>query len=206
MSRIPAPTREKALRLRIERRSLAEVSRETGVSKRSLLRLENGWIDAEGRRHSGWKPKLEKAWKDLVEGELACGLMLKEERLKTYQELARLAVAKVKEMFPLIRTKSAADVKALLSEIRELCRLIAEEKGEFRPNPQTLVAVKTDITVNELADRYRDAHADRQEGDAEPGGTAEVADDDGGVSPGADGFGKRETDPPDGLPDPAPAG
>ena len=205
MSRIPAPTREKALRLRIERRSLADVSRETGISKRSLLRLENGWVDADGRKHPGWKPKLEMAWKDLIEGELTCGLMLKEERLKTYQELARMAVAKVKEMFPLIRTKSAADVKALLSEIRELCRLIAEEKGEFRPNPQTLVAVKADVTVNELAGRYKDAHADREEGEAEPGGTPEVAGDDGRVSPGADGFG-READPPDGLPDPAPAG
>lgn len=205
MSRIHAKTREKAFRLRLERRTLAEVSRETGISTKTLSRLENGWIDQAGRRHVGWKPQMEKAWKELGETEIACGLMLKTERLKTYEELARLAVAKVKEMFPLIRTKSAADVKALLSEIRELCRLIAEEKGEFRPSPQTLVAVKADVTVNELAGRYKDAHADREEGDAGPGGAPEVAGDDGGVSPGADGLG-READSPDGLPDPAPAG
>ncbi len=72
-------------------------------------------------------------------------------------------------MFPNIQAKTAADVKALLSEVRELCRLIAEEKGEFKPNPQTVVAVKTDITMNELSERYVNAHADDQEGNAEPG-------------------------------------
>ena len=72
-------------------------------------------------------------------------------------------------MFPNIQAKTAADVKALLSEVRELCRLIAEEKGEFKPNPQTVVAVKTDITLNELSERYVNANAPDQEGNPEPG-------------------------------------
>jgi transposase-like protein len=170
--------REKAFRLRVERKTLAEISREVGVSTKTLSRWERGWIDAKGRRHPGWKPELEKAWRELAETELQYGLMLKEERLKTYEELARLAVAKIKEMFPHIRAKTASDAKALLSEVRELMRLIAEEKGEFRPAPQTLVAVKTDITLNELSERYREAHADRDEGEPHAGGTEPVAGDD----------------------------
>jgi len=161
--------REKAFKLRLERKTLAEISREVGVSAKTLSRWENGWTDAKGNKRPGWKPELEKAWREITESELGYGLMLKEERLKTYEELARMAVAKIKEMFPNIQGKTAADVKALLSEVRELCRLIAEEKGEFKPNPQTVVAVKTDITLNEIAERYVNAHADDQEGNAEPG-------------------------------------
>jgi len=164
-----AKKREKAFRLRLERKTFAEISREVGVSDKTLSRWEKGWVDAAGRKHPGWKPELEKAWRELVESELGYGLMLKEERLKTYEELARLAVAKVKEMFPSIRAKTASDAKALLSEIRELMRLIAEEKGEYKPGPHTVVAVKTDITLNEVSERYRSAHADRDEGKPDAG-------------------------------------
>lgn len=169
--------REKAFRLRLERKTIAEISREVGVSERTVSRWENGWVDANGRKTSGWKPELEKAWRELAETELQYGLMLKEERLKTYEELARLAVAKIKEMFPHIRAKTAADAKALLSEVRELMRLIAEEKGEYKPRPHTLVAVKTDITLNEISERYRNAHADRDEREPDAGGSEPVAGD-----------------------------
>jgi len=169
--------REKALRLRLERKTIAEISREVGVSERTVSRWENGWVDAKGRKTAGWKPELEKAWRELSETELQYGLMLKEERLKTYEELARLAVAKIKEMFPSIRAKTAADAKALMSEVRELMRLIAEEKGDYRPTPHTLIAVKTDITLNEISERYRNAHADRDEGKPDAGGSEPVASD-----------------------------
>jgi len=169
--------REKALRLRLERKTIAEISREVGVSERTVSRWENGWVDAKGRKTAGWKPELEKAWRELSETELQYGLMLKEERLKTYEELARLAVAKIKEMFPSIRAKTAADAKALMSEVRELMRLIAEEKGDYRPTPHTLIAVKTDITLNEISERYRNAHADRDEGKPDAGGSEPVAGD-----------------------------
>ncbi|HWP37494.1 MAG TPA: hypothetical protein VNL18_08080 [Gemmatimonadales bacterium] len=118
---------------------------------------------------------MEKAWRELAESELQYGLMLKEERLKTYEELARLAVAKIKETFPSIRAKTAADAKALLSEVRELMRLIAEEKGDYKPRPHTVVAVKTDVTLNEISERYRNARADREEEDAVAGGAEAVA-------------------------------
>ena len=169
--------REKALRLRLERKTIAEISREVGVSERTVSRWENGWVDAKGRKTAGWKPELEKAWRELSETKLQYGLMLKEERLKTYEELARLAVAKIKEMFPSIRAKTAADAKALMSEVRELMRLIAEEKGDYRPTPHTLIAVKTDITLNEISERYRNAHADRDEGKPDAGGSEPVASD-----------------------------
>lgn len=169
--------REKAFRLRLERKTIAEISREVGVSERTVSRWENGWVDAKGRKTPGWKPELEKAWRELSETELQYGLMLKEERLKTYEELARLAVAKIKEMFPHIRAKTAADAKALMSEVRELMRLIAEEKGEYKPRPHTLVAVKTDITLNEVSERYRNAHADRDEGKPDAGRSEPVAGD-----------------------------
>jgi len=169
--------REKAFRLRLERKTIAEISREVGVSERTVSRWENGCVDAKGRKTAGWKPELEKAWRELSETELQYGLMLKEERLKTYEELARLAVAKIKEMFPSIRAKTASDAKALMSEVRELMRLIAEEKGDYKPRPHTLVAVKTDITLNEISERYRNAHADRDEGKPDAGGSEPVAGD-----------------------------
>jgi len=169
--------REKAFRLRLERKTIAEISRGVGVSERTVSRWENGWVDAKGRKTAGWKPELEKAWRELSETELHYGLMLKEERLKTYEELARLAVAKIKEMFPSIRAKTAADAKALMSEVRELMRLIAEEKGDYKPRPHTLVAVKTDITLNEVSERYRNANADRDEGKPDAGGSEPVAGD-----------------------------
>ncbi len=169
--------REKAFRLRLERKTIAEISREVGVSERTVSRWENGCVDAKGRKTAGWKPELEKAWRELAETELQYGLMLKEERLKTYEELARLAVAKIKEMFPSIRARTASDAKALMSEVRELMRLIAEEKGDYKPRPHTLVAVKTDITLNEISERYRNAHADRDEGKPDAGGNEPVAGD-----------------------------
>ena len=169
--------REKAFRLRLERKTIAEISREVGVSERTVSRWENGWVDAKGRKTTGWKPELEKAWRELSETQLQYGLMLKEERLKTYEELARLTVAKLKEMFPSIRAKTASDAKALMSEVRELMRLIAEEKGDYKSRPHTLVAVKTDITLNEVSERYRNAHADRQEGNPDTGGAEPVAGD-----------------------------
>jgi len=169
--------REKAFRLRLERKTIAEISREVGVSERTVSRWENGCVDAKGRKTAGWKPELEKAWRELAETELQYGLMLKEERLKTYEELARLAVAKIKEMFPSIRARTASDAKALMSEVRELMRLIAEEKGDYKPRPHTLVAVKTDITLNEISERYRNAHADRDEGKPDAGGNEPVVGD-----------------------------
>ena len=194
MPRVSAKTREKAFLMRMDRKSFAEISKEVGVSAKTISRWENGWIDGKGTKHPGWKPELEKAWREKGEAELQYGLILKEERLKTYEELARLAVNKLKECFPNIKAKTAADAKALLSEVRELLKCIAREKGELNPSPHTLVAVKADINITELAERYKAAQVveaavakteeveeddgNHLEGNTQPGSPDEVADDD----------------------------
>lgn len=178
MRRGYAKKREAAFRMRVERKTMREIAQELSTSTKTLSRWENGWVDGKGRKHHGWKPELERAWREVSESELKYGLMLKEERIKTYEELAQLAVAKLKEMFPNIRGKSASDAKALMSEIRELLKLIAEEKGEYKAGPRTMVAVKTDINLNDVSERYRNAHAYCEEGQAHTGGDEPVALDD----------------------------
>jgi len=88
---------------------------------------------------------------------------LKKERLKAYDKLVRMVIAKVEEKFPAIKAKTASDMKALLSEVRELSRLIALEKGELSQGGQTLIAVKTDVSLTDLQQRYIDAQHNNQE-------------------------------------------
>jgi DNA-binding XRE family transcriptional regulator/ribosomal protein L22 len=195
MARISVRKKEKAFRLRMERRPFAAISKEIGVSAKTISRWEAGWVDGKGRKHPGWKVELEKAWRERADAQMDYGLMLKDERLRTYEDLARLAVTKIKEAFPAMNVKTAADAKALLSEVRELLKCIAKEKGELNPSPQTLIAVKADININELAQRYEAAQVietavsqavedknedpgNHLEDDAEPGSPDEVADDD----------------------------
>jgi DNA anti-recombination protein RmuC len=130
--------REKAFRLRLERTSLANIAKELKISTNTVSKWENGWTDKSGRRHKGWKEELERLWQEQEEQALQSGLMLKKERLKTYDKLARMVIEKIEDQFPEIVAKSSADVKALLSEVRELCRLIAVEKGEYPSGNQTV--------------------------------------------------------------------
>jgi len=156
--------KELAFRMRVERHSMAAIARELKISKETVSRWENGYIDSKGRRYAGWKEKLELVRTEQEEEELNCGLMLKKERLKAYDELARMAIDKIRKQFPSIKAKTPADAKALMSEVRELCRLISKEKGEY-PFPggnQTLIAVKNDITLSELQERYRNAHGNSE--------------------------------------------
>ena len=73
--------REKAFRLRLERKTIAEISREVGVSERTVSRWENGWVDAKGRKNAGWKAELEKA----MQGHI----VEKAEIIGTYERPAR---------------------------------------------------------------------------------------------------------------------
>jgi len=152
--------REKAFRLRLERMSLANIARELRIGTTTVSKWENGWTDKSGRRHKGWKEELERLWQEEEEKALQTGLMLKKERLQTYDKLARMVIEKIEEQFPEIVAKSSADIKALLSEVRELCRLIAIEKGEYPSGNQTVLAVKTDISLSELQERFRNARRD----------------------------------------------
>ena len=154
MAGVHPQKRKKAFRLRLEHKSMAQVARECGLSQPMVRKLENGWIDRKGVKHPGWKEELERLWKEEEHAELESGLALKKERVKAYERLARQAIDLVEKQFPTIKMKNAADAKALLSEIRELCRLISIEKGEYRPGGGTVVAVKTDVTLTELQERY----------------------------------------------------
>ena len=154
MPSISAAKRKKAFRLRLKHLPLDQVASESGLSVRTVRKLENGWTDGKGVKHPGWRQKLNELWKEEERAELECGLSLKKERVKVYEKLANQAIEIVEKQFPSIKMKNASDAKALLSEIRELCRLIAIEKGEYRPGTGTIVAVKTDITLAELQERY----------------------------------------------------
>lgn len=160
-----AQKKRKAFQLRIARHTMADVARQLDITGRTLRRWENGYIDAKGRRYKGWKEELQRLWQEQDDEELKCGLMVKKERLKAYDKLARMAIEKVENQFPSIKAKTPADAKALLSEIRELCRLIAVEKGEYPQSGgnQTLIAVKTDISLSELQKRYKNAQRNSEE-------------------------------------------
>jgi len=149
--------KQKAFMMRMEKKSIEVIAKELKASVNTISKWENGWVDSKGRRHKGWKEELQRLWQEQEDKELECGLMLKNERIKTYDKLARLTVEKIEKNFPEITAKSVSDVKALMSEVRELCRLIAIEKGEYSTGNNTMVAVKTDITLTELQRRYKDA-------------------------------------------------
>ena len=64
MAKISTKKREQAFLMRMDRKSFAEIAKETGVSAKTVSRWEHGWIDGKGRKHPGWKPQLEKAWRE----------------------------------------------------------------------------------------------------------------------------------------------
>ena len=157
VARIDAKTRRKAFRLRLAGKSIAEAARECGIARATLRRHERGWRDHKGVFHEGWRGQIERLRREQEEHEVLCGLSLKEERIKTYERLARRAVELIERDFPNIKMKNASDAKALLSEVRELCRLISIERGEYRPKGEAFVGVKIDVARGDLEERYRAA-------------------------------------------------
>ena len=151
--------KQKAFRLRLQGLTLKAIATELKVSANTVSRWEKGWIDSRGRKHRGWLTELEKMKEESEKDEYLAGLALKKERLKAYDELAQMAIEKIKASFPNITAKTPSDIKALLSEVRELGRLIAMEQGSLHTGGQTVVAVKNDITIEELSQRYRNADA-----------------------------------------------
>ena len=151
--------KQKAFRMRLQGMTFKAIATELKVSANTISRWEKGWVDRRGRKHRGWLAELEKVKEESEKDEYLAGLALKRERLKAYDELAQLAIEKIKASFPNITAKTPSDVKALLSEVRELGRLIAMEQGSLYSGGRTVVAVKNDITIEELSQRYRDASA-----------------------------------------------
>lgn len=159
MAKVPAAKKRKAFRLRLEGVPITKVARECKLAPQTVRRLENGYTDKMGVRRPGWREELEKLWQEQERAELESGLALKQERIKTYERLARQAVNLIEKQFPKITMKTCSDAKALLSEVRELCRLISIERGEYRSKGDPHVGVKVDISPEELRERYLAAQA-----------------------------------------------
>ena len=160
MARLDPKKRKRAFRLRLQHKTVAAVARELKMAPNTLRKLERGWVDGKGVRHRGWRDELRRLWEEEEKKEaLECGIALKEKRIKAYDRLARQAVEVIEKSFPNIVAKNASDIKALLSEVRELCRLTSIELGQYRPGGGPVVAVRTDITLAEMQERYRAAQA-----------------------------------------------
>jgi len=154
-----ATLREKAFSMRLERKSFGEIAQALEVTTKTISRWENGYTDSSGHKHQGWRPRLDMAWKQLTETRLQHDLMEKEECLKAIGELARMLFNRLREFLPSVKLRNAADAKSLMSELRELIRLAAQKKGEFMKSPDSIIAVKADITLGELQERYAAAKA-----------------------------------------------
>ena len=163
MSKNVLQKRQEAFRKRLAGSSFVKIANELKINPNTISKWEKGWIDSKGKKHRGWKEELARLRQEQEEQELKCGLMLKKERLKTYDKLARMVIKKIENQFSEVTTKTPSDVKALLSEVRELCRLMALEKGELPHGSQTMIAVKTDISLPELQSRYKNVQSDNKE-------------------------------------------
>ena len=141
-----------------------KIARKLKVSPKTIGRWENGYTDSKGRCYKGWKAELEQMWAEDEKQLLEKGIMLKSRRLEVYDELAEMALQKLRQQFPLVtEAKTNADLKALMAEVRELTKQAAIEKGEYRTGDQTLVAVKADISLTELQERYMESHGYSEE-------------------------------------------
>ena len=159
MASVPAWKKKKAFRMRLELKPMSSVARECQLARQTVQNLENGWTDRKGVYHPGWKDEIERLRQEEDKAELECGMRLKEGRISTYERLAKRAVELIEKQFPSIKMKNASDAKALMSEVRELGRLIAIERGEYQPGKVSVTAIKADITMTDLRQRYEEAQA-----------------------------------------------
>lgn len=154
---VPAWKKKKAFRMRLENKPIVEVARECHMARRTLQKLENGWTDDRGVYRPGWKDEIERLRREDDKAEIECGMRLKEERISIYERLAKGAVELIEKQFPNIQMKNAQDAKALMSEVRELGRLIAIERGEYQTGNISVTAIKADITMADRRQRYENA-------------------------------------------------
>ena len=156
--------KKQAFKLRLQRKSFAEISRTLHMAPATIRKLEYGWVDKKGVRHPGWREKIEKHWDEDEKAELECGLALKEERVKALKRMAQQAIDMVEDQFPAITMKSPSDWKTLVSEIRELVRLLSDEMGSRRGAGRTApsgrgVTTRMQITLEEIQEAYEEARA-----------------------------------------------
>ena len=153
MRKIHPKKRQKAFRMRVEGHSIMDIARECHLDQQTVRRLEDGYIDKRGVRHRGWKEELEKLQAEQRRAELECGLALREERIKTYRELAEQAAEKIRTQFPNVVMKNPSDYKSIMSEFRELCRLLGQEVGA-KPEGEAPSGVRTDLTREDVEEAY----------------------------------------------------
>jgi len=168
--------RKQAFRLRLQRISIAEVSRRLHMAPATIRKLERGWVDKKGVRHRGWREEIERLWDEDRKTELECGLALREEQVKALKRLAQQAIDKVEKQFPGITMETPTDWKTLVSEIRELIRMLSEEVGRRRGGVKT-ATLRTEITLEEVREAYAEAHVIDAEDvqDAAEAGLSELA-------------------------------
>ena len=80
-------------------------------------------------------------------------------------------IDKIEDQFPAIIMKTPTDWKTLVSEIRELIRMLSEEVGRKRGGVKT-TTLRTEITLEEVREAYAEAHvvdAEDVQGAAEAG-------------------------------------
>lgn len=150
--------KKKAFKLRLQRKSFAEISRTLHMAPATIRKLECGWVDKKGVRHRGWREDVERLWDEERKEELECGLALKEERVKALKRLAQQAIDKVETQFPAITMASPSDWKTLVSEIRELISMLSDEVGSRR-GAGRIVTTRTQITLEEIQEAYEEARA-----------------------------------------------
>lgn len=149
--------RKQAYRLRLQRTSIAEISRRLHMAPATIRKLEHGWVDKKGVRHRGWREEIERLWEEDHKDELTCGLALREERVRALKRLAQQAIEKIEDQLPAITMKTPTDWKTLVSEIRELIRMLSEEVGHKRGGVKT-TTLRTEITLEEVREAYAEAH------------------------------------------------
>ena len=149
--------RKQAYRLRLQRISIAEVSRRLHMAPATIRKLEHGWVDKKGVRHRGWGEEIERLWDEDRKSEIESGLAIREEQVKALKRLAQQAIDKIEDQFPAITMKTPTDWKTMVSEIRELIRMLSEEVGRKHGGVKT-TTLRTEITLEEVREAYAEAH------------------------------------------------
>ena len=150
--------KRKALKLRLRKKSFAEISRTLHMAPATLRNLEYGWIDKQGVQHRGWRNEIEKRWDEDDKAEIECALALKEERGRTLKRLTQKAIGKMETRSPAVTMASPSDWKTLVSEIRELIRLLSDEV-DIRRGGGKAVATRMPRTLEKIRETYAQERA-----------------------------------------------
>jgi hypothetical protein len=155
--RVDSAKLEKARKLRLEGKSVREAAELAGISPTTLRKHERGWIDGKGEIHGGWAG--DKAKADLARlasaakaSKTAAALLERNERVKLHAEMASLLIDKVREFIPVLKLKNAREAKQLMSEARELSKVIAQDQAG--PGKELPPGVKQVVTLEDMKAHY----------------------------------------------------